>query len=386
MRVDEVGTLAADDLSPTRIADVRVEVYDRPHPTTPADTMIGSEPIGHLLTECVAVRITTAAGVTGESLSLGGGLGLGHYIAKWLRPFLIGKDLRFLEAIWQGMWSRNRLWFLPQFAIGTVDVALWDAFARTLDLPLWQLLGGYRASLPTYASSMSHPTVAEYVDEALLYQRRNFAGYKLHTTGDVAFDIDCCREVRAAVGPDMALMVDAVGAYSQVEALRVGAVLQELDYHWFEEPLHDWDVHGLKWLADELAVPIAALETNEGSMFSSPELITTRAVDIVRSDVSFKGGVTPVKKTAALAEAFGMNLEVHTNAGNPLLDAANLAVALSIKNTEFYEQLVPEEAFSYPVIGSIDVGEDGRVSAPDGSGLGVRVDWDQVAEFSVGVL
>lgn len=386
MRVDDIGTLTAVAGSPTRIADVRVEVYDRPHPTTPADTMIGSEPIGHLLTECVAIRITTDAGVTGESLSLGGGLGLGHYIAKWLRPFLVGKDLRHLEAIWQGMWSRNRLWFLPQFAIGTVDVALWDAWSKTLDLPLWQLLGGYRDSLPTYASSMSHPTVEEYVDEALLYQKRNFAGYKLHTTGDVDFDIECCREVRTAVGPKLALMVDAVGAYSQTEALRVGTVLQELDYYWFEEPLYDWDVHGLSWLAGQLSVPIAATETNEGSLFSTPELITTRAVDIVRSDVSFKGGVTPVKKTAALAEAFGMNVEVHTNAGNPLLDAANLALALSIKNTDFYEQLVPEAAFSYPVTGAIEVGEDGRVRALDGPGLGVAIDWEQVSQFSVGVL
>ena len=386
MRVSEVGAVVADELASTRIADVHVEVYDRPHPTTPADTMIGTEPIGHLLTECVAVRITTAAGVTGESISLGGGLGLGHYIAKWIKPYLIGKDLRFVEAIWQGMWSRNRLWFLPQFAIGTVDVAIWDACARSLDVPLWQLLGGYRDSLPTYASSMSHETVEEYVEEAVRYRGRNFAGYKLHTTGDVDFDIECCRAVREAVGPAMALMVDAVGAYNQLEALRVGTALQELGFHWFEEPLYDWDVHGLKWLSEQLAVPIAALETNEGSMFSTPELITTRAVDIVRSDVAFKGGVLPVKKTAALAESFGLNLEIHTNAGNPLLDAANLALALSIKNTDFYEQLVPEGAFAYPAHGRIEVGADGRVRAPEGAGLGIRVDWEQVAEHSVGVL
>lgn len=132
------------------------------------------------------------------------------------------------------------------------------------------------------------------------------------------------------------------------------AAVEELGYHWYEEPLRDFDLHGYRMLTDKLDIPVAAVEVAPGAMYSTPEYITTRAVDIVRSDVSFKGGVNQLKKTAALCEAFGLNLEVHTNA-SAVIDAANLHVIASMRNTEFYEQLVPEELFTLGGVECIEI-------------------------------
>ncbi|MGD9665634.1 MAG: enolase C-terminal domain-like protein, partial [Novosphingobium sp.] len=150
----------------------------------------------------------------------------------------------------------------------------------------------------------------------------------------------------------------------------------------YEEPLRDYDIHGYKMLADTLDIPIAGVEVNEGSLYTTPEYIVQRAVDIVRSDVSFKGGVGQVKKTAALAEAFGLNLEIHTNP-NPLLDATNLQVALSLKNSDFFEQLIPESLYDFGVKETVHIDKEGFAHAPKGPGHGIEIDWDFVNRYKI---
>jgi L-alanine-DL-glutamate epimerase-like enolase superfamily enzyme len=368
-----------------KITDVRIVPFKRPLPGGSGDVMIKGQSIMSILTEVVAIRIETDAGVSGESLSLGGGEGLAHYIAKTMKPFLIGKDPEYREGLWHEMWRLNRLWFTPQIALGTVDVALWDLYGKIVGQPIYKILGAVRDGIPTYASSMTKASVGAFVDEALAYKERGFRGYKLHVPGEPKLDMECCTAVRKAVGDDYPLMIDVVSAYNQREALRVGRELEALDFYWYEEPLRDYDIHGYKMLADALDIPILAVEVNEGSLFTTPEYITTRAIDIVRSDIAFKGGIGPVKKTAALAEAFGMNLEVHTNP-NPLLDAANLHVALSLPNTDFFEQLVPEHLFYFGVEEGVSIDRNGIARPPAGPGHGVKLDWKFIDEHKLAEL
>lgn len=366
-----------------KITDVRLVSFRPPMPQgfqTP--TLYGGQSIGAYVTDFLAVQIKTDEGVCGEVVSAYGGLSLAHSIADRLRPLLIGKDPAFREAIWQDMWRRDRLLYTTQFAIGTVDVALWDCYAKSLNAPLYQLLGGVRDKVPVYASSMEHPSTELFVEEALKYKELGYQGYKLHVWGDARRDIDLCIAVREAVGDRFPLMVDVAGNYNQQQALEVGKVLEDLKYHWYEEPLRDFDLHGYRMLADKLNIAIAGTEVVGGSIYSAPEYITTRAVDIVRADVSFKGGIGPVKKMASLAEAFGMNLEVHTNA-NTIIDAANLHVIASISNTEYFEQLVPEPLFTLCGVEKIHIDKQGFAHVPKGPGIGARIDWDLVERYKV---
>lgn len=369
-----------------KITEVRLVSFRPPIPEGfVAPTLYGGQSIGAYISDFLAVQLKTDEGVTGEVVSGYGGLSLAHSIADRLRPVLVGKDPAYREAIWQEMWRLDRLLYTTQFAIGTVDVALWDLYAKSLGAPLHQLLGGVRDKVPAYASSMEHDSVERYVEEAIEYKERGFQAYKLHVWGEGERDIELCTAVREAVGDDYRLMIDVAGNYNQVEALRVGRVLDELGYHWYEEPLRDFDLHGYRMLADKLDIPIAGVEVIPGAMYTTPEYITSRAVDIVRSDVSFKGGINQLKKTAALAEAFGLNVEVHTNA-NTIIDAANLHVIASIANSEYFEQLVPEPLFTLAGVEKIRIDDEGFAHVPEGPGIGAQIDWELVERYKVAEL
>ena len=135
-------------------------------------------------------------------------------------------------------------------------------------------------------------------------------------------------------------MADPVAAYSHEEALRVGRELERLNYYWLEEPLFDVDFHGLRKLTASLDIPIIGTEVLAGSHYSTAECIATGVVDMVRTDVSWKGGITPVMKTAHLAESFGVKCELHTTIYHPL-EVVNLHCCCAISNCEFFELLYP---------------------------------------------
>jgi L-alanine-DL-glutamate epimerase-like enolase superfamily enzyme len=369
------------------ITDVKVTVVNRKNDARPEEYAIKNkgDTLIDLFNKFSIIQIVTDQGVTGECFSLGGDRGFAHYVADHVRPFLIGKNPLHREAIWQGMWHYNRFWFTPLFVLGVVDTAIWDLYGKLIGRPVYEILGGYRDKLPTYASGMTKASVSEFVEDALKYKELGFQGYKIHSVGDVTFDIDTCTAIRKAVGDRYPLMLDAVSAYDQNQAMRVGRAVEELGFVWYEEPLREYDIHGYKMLAEALDIPIAAVEVNEGSLYTIPEYIVTRAVDIVRCDAAFKGGIGQCKKIASLAEAFGLSTEVHTN-GNAMLEAANIAIAASIKNTMFYERLVPDHLFIFGVENPIEIDKEGFAHVPKGPGLGTTIDWDWVKHHKVAEL
>jgi L-alanine-DL-glutamate epimerase-like enolase superfamily enzyme len=118
--------------------------------------------------------------------------------------------------------------------------------------------------------------------------------------------------------------------------------------------------------------------------YSVAECIATRVVDRVRADVSWTGGVTGVLKTARLAEAFGVNCEIHTAILHPL-ELANLHCCAAIGNCDFFELLTPEESFDFGLAQPIRI-EDGMARLPDGPGLGIEFDWDLIDNATFAVL
>src|SRR5262249_31089966 len=156
-------------------------------------------------------------------------------------------------------------------------------------------------------------------------------GYKLHPPRalwkhgprvPVASDIAQCAAVREAVGDTMELMLDSSWGYSYHEALEVGRAIEELGYLWYEDPLGAHDIHGYPGLKQHLHIPILATEATTGGLRALTQWITERATDFLRGDVIVKGGITGLMKIAHLAEAFGMNCEIH-DAYNALGNVAN---------------------------------------------------------------
>ena len=333
--------------------------------------------------EIPVLNIITDEGLEGTSFGRDG-LMAAQYLDS-VKSMLIGEDPHYVERIWQKLWSMNRVMHLPDTVLGVVDIAIWDILGKSTGLPIYKLLGAYRDKVKVYATCLHYTDKTSYVELALELKEKGFKGFKPHISGDPDFDIDVCRAIREAVGDEMVLMLDPVGLYDREQALRVGRELEKLNFTWFEEPIQDTDMIGLKKLCDTLDIPVAALEVLPGSLYTKAQYITQGAVDIIRSDTLYNGGITPLKKAASLAEAFGMRCEIHCNP-NALANAANLHVTCSIKNCEFYEWMVPAHLWDFGLRESIQLDADGYAHVPQKPGLGLEVDWDFIKSQTVATL
>jgi L-alanine-DL-glutamate epimerase-like enolase superfamily enzyme len=329
------------------------------------------------------LRITTDDGLEGHASTWlpGPHSEVAENIEMFARNLLVGRDPLDREAVWQELMMLTRNTISPK-AASAVDTALWDLAGKAAGIPVYKLLGAYRDAIPAYASTTTYPNVADYVELALECRAKGFTAFKIHAYGDPDRDVEVCRAVREAVGPDMALMLDPVNSYDYLGAMRAGHALDELDFHWFEAPTHDEDIAGHQALVSRLRTPIAVGESNVRGIWDYANYLTAGAADIVRCIGDAVGGITAMRKIGALAECFNRNMESHSY-GSTLVQAAHLHYMLSVKNAEYFELPVPGGLLDFGMRDSIGIDSDGLVHAPTGPGLGYEVDWDVVEDATV---
>ena len=203
-----------------------------------------------------------------EGWCMGVGEDTARQIQSAYRNVLIGQDPLVRERLWQELVHLDRLRYLPQTVRAYVDVALWDLAGKATDMPVYRLIGGFRDKIPSYKSGGNLSDIGAFVKDALQAREEGFWGYKDHCNLGVDEMIKVAQAVREAVGPEFYLMHDSVQQYTYIEAIRVGRALQEQNYYWFEEPLRDFDLMGLKKLSESLDIPIAAAEYLPGTLYS----------------------------------------------------------------------------------------------------------------------
>ena len=368
-----------------RITGVRIVLHDRVSSGLAVfGVRDGRLPMGVL-------RIFTDEGIEGNNFLSYPGPGpaaIAQQIVDFIKPMLVGADPLDIGAHWRRMAGLSH--FISPIAMGVVDVALWDIAGKAAGLPVHRLLGTCRDRVPVYFSSGHHRSAGDYADEAVYWRDQGWRGYKLHPprapwlaspAPPVEFDIEACAAVRAAVGSGMALMLDPSWSYDYPEALRVGQAIQDLGYIWYEDPLPAHDIHGYQRLKQHLHIPILATEVTPGGLEALPPWITGQATDFLRGDVVIKGGITGLMKIAHLAEAFGMNCEVH-DAYNAMNNVASLHVIMAISNCDWFEVLAFNrsgdhslEHLSYGLAEPLRVDPEGNVHVPAGPGLGADIDW-----------
>jgi L-alanine-DL-glutamate epimerase-like enolase superfamily enzyme len=348
-----------------------------------ADAVDGARLRGRTAPEVVVVSLTTDEGITGVSFGSGGlDARITARAFAQVRPFFLGRNPMAREQNAQEFRWFDRRWnHSPIYAYGPFDIACWDIAGRRAGLPVHELIGTAADRRAVYVSSMFLATPAEYAAQALEVKARGLRGYKVHPPAPAALDLEVYAAVRDAVGPDFPLMADPVATHSYEEALRVGRVLEQLGYLWFEEPFYDYDVQSYIKLRQKLDIPIAGTETIAGGASLTAHLIASGAVDIVRTDPSWRGGITSALKVARLAEAFGMTCELHTALYHPL-ELANLHTALAMSNTGWFELLYPLEDFAFGLAEPLDI-RDGYAYAPQAPGLGAVYDWDAIDDATV---
>jgi len=367
-----------------KIKDLTVTVFD--WPGLPVVRYGSNNPVTAASGQIGLVSLVTDEGVTGHAF-LGSSYRSVYLdvesLIRHLKPIVIGRNALDRERLFQdlsGKWKATTL-----RAIGAVDVALWDIAGKAAGQPVHRLLGTYRDRLPAYASSSTLAETAAYVDQVHAVKAAGFRAYKIHPPEDLAQCIEVCTAVRRAAGDAMTLMIDPAGAFDFPQAVRMGRVLEELRFHWYEDPLGDTDIYNYVKLRQKLDIPIMATEYAPGGFAGYAPWIMAQATDYLRADVAVKGGLTAVMKIAHLAEAFRMNMEIH-HGGNSLCNVANLHAAMAIANTEYFEILLPAEAQRYGLVQDIEMDADGCVRAFDGPGLGAEIDFALIERRKLAVL
>jgi len=317
-----------------------------------------------------------------------------HIIENFARKVLIGQNAFDRERLWVDLahWQRGSAGQFTDRALALIEQALWDLIGRKLGQPVHKLLGGFRDKVLAYGSTMCGDdlpgglsTPQEYAAFAEKLVARGYKAIKLHTwMPPVSFapnpkmDVKACAAVREAVGPDIALMLDGYHWYSRTDALYIGREIEKLGFAWFEEPMEEDSLESYAWLSGQLGIPVLGPETVSGKFLSRASWVKHGACDILRAGVAGVGGIAPCIKVAHLAEAFGMNCEVHGNG------AANLNVVGAIRNCDWYERgllhpfLDYDEAPAYlnSLVDPMD--DEGFVHLPTRPGLGEDIHFEYI--------
>jgi L-alanine-DL-glutamate epimerase-like enolase superfamily enzyme len=179
-------------------------------------------------------------------------------------------------------------------------------------------------------------------------------------------------------------MLDPHHDYSREEALYLGRALEELDFHWLEEPMNEHSLSSYIWLTERLDLSIVGPESVEGMEHARAEWIVRGGSDISRIGV-WRAGITGASKTAHLCEAFGVRLELHGGGAGTL----QVLGAMGIPG-EYYERGLLHPDVTYEdrtpwLVRPIDpLTDEGDIMIPTGPGLGETIDWDYIETNATG--
>jgi D-galactarolactone cycloisomerase len=338
--------------------------------------------------ETALIKIETDAGLVGwgEAQSPVAPEIVETIVRTILGPILIGEDPMAHERLWSRLYNAMRVRghtgsFLLD-AIAGLDTALWDIKGKALGARVCDLLGGpFANELPAYISGLSGVDDAARIEQAAGYQARGFNAFKLFLDGAPEALLRLHDGLRARLGGEARLMVDALWRMEPAEAMRFGRELDARRATWFEAPLKPEDVAGHARLAAGIDTAVAIGECWRTRWEMRP-FFDAGAVDVVQPDIG-RTGVTEGMKLCALAELHNAPVAFHVSIGLGVQIAAALHVAASIPNLMVVEcnPKVWDTAETLLRV-SLPVGA-GVVGIPDGAGLGIEIEEEKLQPFIV---
>jgi L-alanine-DL-glutamate epimerase-like enolase superfamily enzyme len=308
-----------------------------------------------------------------------GGRAIQALIDHDIAPLLVGQDASDIEGLWHRLWQRL-LYVgrggLAAFAIGAVDIALWDLRGLSEGRPLYALLGAQARDLPAYGSGVDLPKPEEeLLRQVAGFMERGLPGVKVKLgRRDPREDEARVAAVRRLIGPKIDLMVDANMAWTAAEALDRGQRLEQFGLYWYEEPTIPEDVEGHARLARALSVPIAVGESLH-SLHEFQRYVDAQAVAVVQIDPVTNGGITASLKALQLADAAGLKTSSHYT------DELCAHLLCASRQPVYLEKhafaLDPYLEAPQPVI-------DGHVRPSETPGTGLRFKPEAMAPYRVG--
>jgi galactonate dehydratase len=365
----------------------------------------------------IILRLTTAEGIYGlgeVALAYGtgrlGGIGA---LREMIEGFVIGADPLRVESMWHTLFHRT-FWGqgggpVLYGAMSAIDEALLDIKGKALNVPVYDLLGGKtRDRIRVYANAWYFRSSAdgpkrsvlpeEYAECAVEAVEDGFDALKFdpffvgadgvvrppekllsREMGDLAYARVAA--VRDAVGPDIDILIEVHGNLTTTSAIEMGRRLSELDPFFYEEPVDAMNVECMRKVSENVPIPIAAGERLY-TRYGFREYIEKQVVDILQPDLGLAGGLTEVKKIAAHAETYHLQIQPH-NCGGPVSTAASVQLDASITNfviQEWFPYRGPDfhelvtDAFESGVV-------DGEFAIPDEPGLGLVLNENAIAKY-----
>lgn len=354
---------------------------------TAVDTIV----VGTPWRELTFVELTTDDGLRGlgEARMLNKTDTLLACIEEMSRRYVLGSDPFDVQRLaWRFSWEEyGRAGEVTQTALATIDMACHDLMGKHLGVPVYRLLGGrFRERTPAYANGWYQgerdpETIAEMAAGVVA---KGYRGLKIDPFGAATAELsapqlrracDILAAVRAAVGPDVELMVEMHGRFTAATAAKVARAIEEYDPAWIEEPVPPHDVPGLRQVRAATSIPIATGERVH-AVPEFRELFEQGLVDIVQADLTHIGGFTGLRKLAAWAEAYNVLIAPHNVCG-PVGTAANVHLAVASPNHKILEHF---NDFADPWVKDLVHGApqvdaaDGCFAPPTQPGLGVTLD------------
>ncbi|MFB7800764.1 galactonate dehydratase [Isoptericola sp. NPDC056134] len=312
-----------------------------------------------------------------------------------LSDYLVGKDPRQIEDHWTVLYRSGfyRGGGVHMSALAGIDQALWDIKGKALGVPVHELLGGrVRDRIKVY-SWIGGDRPAETAAAAVEAVDRGFSAVKMNgpeelqyldTRDKVERVVANVAAVREAVGPDVGIGVDFHGRVHRPMARVLLEALEPYHLMFVEEPVLSEHVDGIADVLRASSTPIA-LGERLYSRWDFKDVITSGVVDVIQPDLSHAGGITEVRKIAAMAEAYDVAVAPHCPLG-PIALAACLQLDAVTYNAVIQEQSLgihyntSNDLLDYVVDPSVFAYSDGSVEIPRGPGLGIEVDEDYVRE------
>lgn len=359
---------------------------------------MANSPIGgyHPKASRLIVKVHTDSGLTGEGEGSGGGAEL---FRRGFADLVVGEDPFMVGKIWEKMFAATygrepseRGW--PQTgiiaAMAPIDAAIHDLMAKYAGLPLYKYLGGYRDSVPAYVTGGYYREgkgIPELIAEVRGYLDMGYNAIKLKVGGisggySVDDDYNRVKAVRAAVGPNVKLMLDVNQGWDLPTAIHASNKMYDLDITWLEEPLR-WfdDVEPLKRLREATRIPLASGE-HETTRWGARRLMETGAIDFVQFDCNAHGGITEWRKVAGMASMSHIWMAPHHEPvlhGHLLASVPNGYIVESFGNPE-------RDPFWFEIYSKRPKIEKSTVFLDDSPGFGVEFDAKAIAKYGTKIL
>ena len=280
----------------------------------------------------IMVEIRTDQGITGYGMGGGGGVAK-LIIERHLADLLIGTNPVQTELLWDQLYH-SMLFYgrkgAPIMALSGVDNALWDIRGKAAGLPVYKLLGGpTKEKVRAYYTGFDMAAALKFGFTAFKWPIRD--GIQQGREGMKRI-VDQVREARRIVGPDTMLMIDCLCQWDVPYALEMADRLAEFRLYWIEEPLSPDDIEGYARLCREVRGPLIAHGEHEYTRHGFAELLRHKAVKLLQPDTTWAGGLTEVRRIAALAAPESLPVVPHRG-GSPY----GLAAILSTPNCPMAE-------------------------------------------------